>query len=96
VAGLMTAALVVGAVPYFRWAIFVVNEPISNALWPDRQAMFWAGIGFGLLFLILKAWWITVPLAVILVAAWVKAFRGTDDRGANQQMQTIAAKRGSV
>ena len=83
VAGLLTTALAVAAIPYFRWAIFVVNEPISNPLWPDRQAMFWDGIGFGLLFLILKAWWVTLPLAAALIVAWVKAFHGTEGKGTN-------------
>lgn len=90
-AGIMTGVLAISAVPYFRWAIFVVTEP-SNPLWPDRQAMFWDGIGFGLLVLILKLWWITATVAVIVVVVWVRAFRRTEDSEVNQASLPIAGK----
>ena len=75
IAGAMTIALVVGAVPYFAWAVDVVSEPISNPLWPNKFAMFLDGVGFGLLYLVLGLWWITLPLAAVFVIVWCKALQ---------------------
>jgi len=73
IAVLLSLTLLAVAVPYFQWAIFVDTEQ-ANPHWPDHRAMFWDGIGFGFLYLILKLWWCAIPAAAFLVFAWLKAF----------------------
>jgi len=87
---LLSLALLAGTVPYLRWAIFVVSEPISNPLWPNKHAMFWDGIGFGLLFLIVKLWWCAIPVMSFLLIAWMKAFQKPRETGANKNLEHIS------
>ena len=88
---LLSLALLTGTIPYFRWAIFVVSEPISNPLWPNKHAMFWDGFGFGFLFLIVKLWWYAIPVMTFLVIAWMKALQKPRKIGANNELESIVA-----